>query len=76
MPLDALGGECAGLAQNGADGTTACCLDLVVTELAVIGFSKGCGTLLETAPGVSKRQVLEATEAELSAPDEVPEMKF
>ena len=50
-------------------------VDLVVTELAVIGFSKGRGTLLETAPGVSKRQVLEATEAELSAPDEVPEMK-
>jgi acetate CoA/acetoacetate CoA-transferase beta subunit len=51
-------------------------VDLVVTELAVIGFPQGRCTLLETAPGVSRRQVIEATEAELCAPDEVPEMRL
>ena len=51
-------------------------VDLVVTELAVISFANGRGTLLETAPGVSRRQVIEATEAELSAPEEVPEMRL
>jgi acetate CoA/acetoacetate CoA-transferase beta subunit len=51
-------------------------IDLVVTELAVIGFAKGRGTLLETAPGVSRRQVIDATEADLSAPEEVPEMRL
>ena len=29
---------------------------------------------METAPGVSVQQVLEATEAELVVPDKVPEM--
>ncbi len=51
-------------------------IDLVVTELAVIGFPNGRCTLLETAPGVSRSQVIEATEAELAAPEEVPEMKL
>ena len=41
-------------------------VDLVVTELAVIGFPGGRATLLETAPGVSVAQVREATEAELA----------
>jgi len=41
-------------------------VDLVVTELAVIGFAGGRATLLETAPGVSVAQVCEATEAELA----------
>ena len=49
-------------------------VDLVVTELAVIGFPNGRATLLETAPGVSRRQVIEATDAELSASEEVLEM--
>lgn len=40
-------------------------VDLVVTELAVIGFPEGRATLLETAEGVTVEQVLEATEAEL-----------
>jgi acetate CoA/acetoacetate CoA-transferase beta subunit len=40
-------------------------VDLVVTELAVIGFAGGRATLLETAPGVTVEQVCEATEAEL-----------
>ena len=36
-------------------------VDLVVTELAVIGFPGGRATLLETAPGVTVAQVREAT---------------
>ena len=47
---------------------------MVVTELAVISFRGGRATLLETAPGVSTAQVVAATEAELSIPDNVPVM--
>src|SRR3954462_9970798 len=49
-------------------------VDLVVTELAVIGFQDGRATLLETAPGVSAAQVAAATEAELVILKSVPEM--
>ena len=49
-------------------------VDLVVTELAVIGFPGGRATLMETAPGVGVKQVLEATEAELAVPERVPSM--
>ncbi len=49
-------------------------VDLVVTELAVIGFRDGRATLLETAPGVSVAQVVSATEAELITPKAIPEM--
>ena len=49
-------------------------VDLVVTELAVIGFPGGRATLMETAPGVSAKQVQEATEAELVVPERVPSM--
>ena len=51
-------------------------VDLVVTELAVIGFADGRATLLETAPGVSVAQVVAATEAELVVPDRVSEMSL
>ena len=51
-------------------------VDLVVSELAVIGFPGGRATLLETAPGVSVEQVTAATEAELALPDEIPEMRL
>src|SRR5712671_6876784 len=51
-------------------------VDLVVTELAVIGFPNGRATLLETAPGVSIAEVVAVTEAELIIPDSVPEMKI
>jgi acetate CoA/acetoacetate CoA-transferase beta subunit len=51
-------------------------VDLIVTELAVIGFRDGRATLLETAPGVSVAQVEEATEAPLAKPGEIPEMKL
>ena len=49
-------------------------VDLVVTELAVIGFPGGRATLLETAPGVTVAQVQEATEAELAVNEPVPTM--
>ena len=56
--------------------TSARPVDLVVTDLAVIGFPGGQMTLLETAPGVRVAEVMAATEAELSVPDNVPEMKI
>src|SRR4051812_16296502 len=49
-------------------------IDLLVTELAVIVFSRGRATLIETAPGVTVQAVLAATEAELEMADVVPEM--
>lgn len=55
--------------------TSARKIDLVVTELAVIGFPDGRATLLETAPGVSVDQVLSNTEAELVVPAQVPQMQ-
>ncbi len=49
-------------------------VDLIVTELAVIAFPDGNATLVETAPGVSTVQVLDATEAPLIVPAQVPVM--
>jgi len=49
-------------------------VDLVVTELAVIAFRGGKATLVETAPGVSSAQVIDATEAPLIVPPQVPVM--
>ena len=51
-------------------------VDLVVTEMAVIGFPGGKATLLETAPGVSVAEVMAVTEAELVIPDNVPDMEL
>src|SRR4030081_1508709 len=51
-------------------------VDLVVTDLAVIGFPDGRITLLETAPGISVAEVMAVTDAELVIPDTVPEMKI
>jgi acetate CoA/acetoacetate CoA-transferase beta subunit len=51
-------------------------VDLVVSELAVIGFPDGCATLLETAPLVTVAQVRAATEAELAASGDVPKMRL
>jgi acetate CoA/acetoacetate CoA-transferase beta subunit len=51
-------------------------VDLVVTELAVIGFPNGQATLLETGPGVSVDQVIEATDAHLEALGSVPQMQL
>ncbi len=46
-------------------------VDLVVTELAVIGFPGGRATLLETQDGVSVEEVVAATEAELAISPEL-----
>ena len=51
-------------------------VDLVVTDMAVIGFPGGQATLLETVPGVSVAEVIAVTEAELVIPEKVPEMKI
>jgi len=51
-------------------------VDLVVTELAVIGFPGGRATLLETAPGVQVEQIVAATEAKLAIPSQVPQMQL
>jgi acetate CoA/acetoacetate CoA-transferase beta subunit len=56
--------------------TSARPVDLVVTDMAVIGFGGGKITLLETAPGISVAEVMAVTEAELAIPDRVPEMKI
>src|SRR3954463_12430124 len=49
-------------------------IDMIVTEMAVIAFHDGRATLVETAPGVSAAQVVAATDAELTVPDQVPVM--
>ena len=54
--------------------TSARVVDLVVTDMAVIGFPGGRATLMETAPGVSVTDVIANTEAELVVPAKVPEM--
>jgi acetate CoA/acetoacetate CoA-transferase beta subunit len=54
--------------------TSARAADLVVTDMAVIGFPGGKATLMETAPGVSVADVIANTEAELVIPAAVPAM--
>ena len=56
--------------------TSARPVDLVVTELAVISFSGGCATLVETAPGVAIQDVLDKTEATLTVPERVLQMQI
>jgi acetate CoA/acetoacetate CoA-transferase beta subunit len=51
-------------------------IDLLVSELAVIGFVAGRATLLERAPDISIEKVVAATEAELIIPEDVPEMRL
>jgi acetate CoA/acetoacetate CoA-transferase beta subunit len=64
------------LKECGLPLTSVRCVDLVVTEMAVIGFAGGRATLLETAPGVSVRQVIEATEAPLLEAESIEEMRL
>jgi acetate CoA/acetoacetate CoA-transferase beta subunit len=54
--------------------TSARPVDLVVTDLAVIGFANGKAALIETAPGVSVGDVMAVTDAELAVSAKVPEM--
>jgi len=56
--------------------TSARPVDLVVTELAVIGFPGGRATLLELAPGVTVEQVRAATEAEIAVSDHLSTMEL
>jgi acetate CoA/acetoacetate CoA-transferase beta subunit len=51
-------------------------VDLVVTDMAVLGFERGHIKLLETAPGITVAEVMAVTEAELSIPDHVPQMRI
>ena len=51
-------------------------VDLVVTELAVIAFPGNRATLVETAPGVTAKDVIANTEAELVVPEHVPQMSL
>src|ERR1700754_329770 len=50
-------------------------IDLIVTDMAVIGFSGGRMTLQETARGITVAEVMAVTEADLYIPAQVPEMK-
>jgi len=54
--------------------TSARPVDLVVTDMAVIGFPDHKATLLERAPGISIGEVMALTEADLVIPNGVPEM--
>jgi acetate CoA/acetoacetate CoA-transferase beta subunit len=54
--------------------TSARPIDTVVTELAVITFPDGKATLMETAPGISVAQVIDATEAPLTVAPQVATM--
>jgi acetate CoA/acetoacetate CoA-transferase beta subunit len=56
--------------------TSARTVDLVVSEMAVIGFPGGQATLIETGPGVSVEQVVAATEAKLVLPEKIPPMQI
>ncbi|MDA9531251.1 3-oxoacid CoA-transferase subunit B [Bradyrhizobium sp. CCBAU 25338] len=51
-------------------------VQLVVTDMAVIGFPDGKATLLEIAPGTSVGEVMAVTDVELVVPDDIPEMKI
>jgi acetate CoA/acetoacetate CoA-transferase beta subunit len=51
-------------------------VDLLVTEMAVIGFPEGKATLLETAPGVTVKDVLAATDAEIGVAKNVHHMNI
>jgi acetate CoA/acetoacetate CoA-transferase beta subunit len=51
-------------------------IDLLVTELAVIGFPRGRATLLETAPGITINQVVAASDAKLLFGDTISEMQL
>ncbi|NDB12120.1 MAG: succinyl-CoA--3-ketoacid-CoA transferase, partial [Betaproteobacteria bacterium] len=51
-------------------------VDLIVTELAVIQPTSDGLLRLERAPGVAVETIQQASQARLTIPDEVPEMRF
>jgi len=50
------------------------CVKKIVSNLATIDVKDGCFHLVETAPGVSVEDVVNATEGTLIVPPDVPEM--
>jgi 3-oxoacid CoA-transferase subunit B len=56
--------------------TAAACVDLIVTDLAVIEVTPDGLVLREVAPGTSVQDVLRCTAARLRVPAHVPEMSL
>ena len=56
--------------------TAARCVDVVITDLAVIDVGAGGLRLREVAPGVRPGAVVRATGAPLEVPARVPEMQL
>jgi len=52
------------------------CVKRIVTELAVIDITPDGFKLLERAPGVSVREIIDATEGKLIVEGEIPEMNI
>jgi 3-oxoacid CoA-transferase subunit B len=52
------------------------CVKKVVTELAVLEVTPKGFRLMERAPGVSVKEIIQATEAQLIVDGEIPEMAF
>jgi 3-oxoacid CoA-transferase subunit B len=56
--------------------TGAGCIKKVVTDLAFIEIKDGKFHLVERAPGVSVKEIIEKTAGEMVIPKDVPEMQF
>jgi len=52
------------------------CVKKIVTNLAVLEVTNNGFKLLERAPGVSVKEIIQATESELIVEEETPEMEF